>query len=153
MTPKQALGFVSKHGVVLQAARGPVPSFAEYVTGGPIQGSWWAHPQSHEIYELARVVSAHRDVLVCKLVDGKVTYVHRRVWPALVKLAARFPAIALAQVANEHTQTGAHRSLSKPFPQWVPAEVAREARSLSVAEAERILAPILAPTARQRRKS
>jgi len=143
VTPKQGLAFVEKHGVVLQAARGPVPSFAEYITGAPIKGSWWAHAKGHEIFELASAVSEHRDVLVCKLVEGKVTYVHRRVWPALVKLAARFAPGQLARVANEHTRSGAHRSISTPFPNWVPGEVIREARTLSMAEAERILAPIL----------
>jgi len=143
MTPKQALAFVAKHGIVLQAARGPVPSFAEYVTGAPIQGSWWAHSKGHEIFQLASAVTEHPDVLVCKLVEGKVTYVHRRVWPALVKLAARFERSQLAQIANEHTQGGAHRSISTPFPNWVPGEVAGEAQALSIAEAERILGPVL----------
>ena len=152
MTPKQALAFVEQHGVVLQAARGPVPSFAEYITGGRIEGSWWAHSKGHEIFALATAVSEHRDVLVCKLVEGKVTYVHRRVWPALVKLAARFSPSQLAQVANEHTHSGAHRSVSTPFPNWVPPEVMREAEALSAAEAERILAPILSPANSPRKR-
>jgi len=152
VTPKQALTFVQKHGVVLQAARGPVPSLAEYITGGPIKGSWWAHSQGHRIFELATAVSDHPDVLVCKLIDGKVTYVHRRLWPALVKLAERFEQVQLAQVANEHTKTGAHRSLTTPFPNWVPADVASEAQRLSVADAERLLAPILASRSPPKRK-
>ena len=145
MTPKQALAFVKKHGVVLQAARGPVPSFAEHITGGPIKGSWWAHSKGHEIFELATAVSEHADVLVCKLVDNKVTYVHRRLWPALVKLAARFDQARLAQIDNEHTESGAHCSVSTPFPQWVPRDVTREAERLTIAAAERALAPILTP--------
>jgi len=152
MTPQQALAFVEQHGIVLQAARGPVPSFAEYVTGGPIQGSWWAHSKAHEIFALATAVSEDRDVLVCKLVEGKVTYVHRRVWPALVRLAARFEPSQLAQVANEHTHGGAHRSVSTPFPNWVPAKVVREAEALSVAEAEKTLAPVLAPASPRRKR-
>ena len=145
MTPKQALRFVEKHGIVLQAARGPVPSLAEQISGEPIKGSWWAHSKGHEIFELLSVVSEHRDVLVCKLVNGNVTYVHRRAWPALVKLATRFEKSRLAQVANEHTVSGAHRSVSKPFPEWVPEAVVREADGLSLAEAEQTLAPILVP--------
>ena len=156
MTPRQALSFVEKHGVVLQAARGPVPSFAEHVAGGPIKGSWWAHSKGHEIFALATAVSEHPDVLVCKLVDGKVSYVHRRLWPALVKLAARFDESRLAQVENEHTERGAHRSLVTPFPKWVPEDVAREAARLSEAEAERLLAPFsgqsFASTAKRRTK-
>jgi len=154
MTPEQALLFVEEHGIVLQAARGPVPTFAEYVVGGPIKGSWWAHTKAHEIYELASFVSEHADVLVCKLVQGKVTYVHRRVWPALIKLAARFEPDQLAQIANEHTETGAHRTISAPFPNWVPPEAARAAKALSLAEAERTLAVVLRPRgARVKRKS
>lgn len=145
MTPKQALAFVKKQGVVLQAARGAVPSFAEHVAGAPIQGSWWAHSKGHEIFALATAVSEHPDVLVCKLVDGKITYVHRRLWPAVVKLAARFDPATLAQVAEEHTEKGRHRSITTPFPKWVSDEVAREAKQLSGADAEQQLAAVLAP--------
>lgn len=143
MTLGEALAFVEQHGVVLQAARGPVPSLAEQVAGGAIRGSWWAHPQAHAIFELASAVSGHPDVLVCKLVGGKVTYVHRRLWPALVKLAPRLGPRALAQVSSEHTPEGHHRAVVTPFPEWVPADVTHEAAALSVAEAERLLSRIL----------
>src|SRR3954451_17036855 len=110
MTPRQGLAFVKRHGVVLQAARGPVPSLAEAVAGGPIKGSWWGHPKGHEIFRVADAISESADVLVCKLVEGKVTYVHRRLWPALVRLASRFRKDQLAKVWDEHSRTGAHRS-------------------------------------------
>lgn len=143
MTPRQALAFVNKHGVVLQAARGSVPSFAEHVAGEPIKGSWWAHAHGKQIFALATFVSDHPDVLVCKLVDGKVTYVHRRLWPALVKLAARFDVSRLAKLAEEHTKTGAHRSIITPFPSWVPAAVVVEAERMTVEAAEAVLATVL----------
>jgi hypothetical protein len=139
VTPKQALAFVKRHGVVLQAARGPVPSLAEAVAGGPIRGSWWGHPKGHEIFRVAEAVSQSDEVLVCKLVEGKVTYVHRRLWPALVRLASRFQKGQLAKVWNEHTRTGAHRSRMTAFPEWVPKQIAREAKRLSTEDAERIL--------------
>lgn len=139
MTPSQALAFVARHGVVLQAARGPVPSLAEKIAGEPIRGSWWGHPKGKEIFRLAEAVSESPDVLVCTLVDGKVTYVHRRLWPALVRLASRFPKAQLAKTWNEHTATGAHRSRRVPFPGWVPSEVKEQAARLSVAEAEKAL--------------
>ena len=77
--------------------------------------------------------------MVCKLIDGKVTYIHRRLWPALVTLASRFQEEQLAKVWNEHTRTGAHRSRQMPFPEWVPSEIMRQAQRLSLAEAEEIL--------------
>jgi hypothetical protein len=144
VTPKQGLAFVKRHGVVLQAARGPVPSLAEAIAGGPIRGSWWGHPKGHEIFRVAEAVSDSDDVLVCKLVEGKFTYVHRRLWPALVKLASRFRKSQLVKVWNEHTRTGAHRSRQTAFPRWVPTQVRLEAERLSVTEAERTLSPWLA---------
>ncbi len=143
MTPAQGLAFVKRHGVVLQAARGAVPSLAEAIVGGPIRGSWWAHPSGHDIFRVADAVSDSDDVLVCKLIDGKVTYVHRRLWPALVKLAARFDKQRLAKIWNEHTQTGAHKARAIAFPKWVPDDVKHAAAALSVAAAEALLPPAL----------
>lgn len=154
MTPKQGLAFVKRHGIVLQAARGPVPNLAEAIAGGPIRGSWWAHPKGHDIYRVADAISENEDVLVCKLIDGKVTFVHRRLWPALVKLAAQFPKSRLAKIWEEHDETGAHRSKSLAFPEWVPDDVSREAAALSTADAEALLAlqaPRRAPKGRRSR--
>ncbi len=139
MSPHEAVAFVERHGVVLQAARGPVPSLAEAVAREPIRGSWWAHAKGREIYRATEAVCGSPNVLVCKLVDGKVTYVHRRLWPALVKLRARFGREQLAKVWNEHTASGAHRLRRQAFPTWVPTDVAREAEGLSVSEAEALL--------------
>jgi hypothetical protein len=144
MNRKEALAFVERHGIVLQAARGPLPNLAEAIAGGAISGSWWGHPKGKEIFHAVKTIGASPDVLVCKLVEGKITYVHRRLWPALIKLASRFRKEQLARVWDEHTRSGAHRSRREPFPNWVPAEIMKEAEALSVAEAENILSPWLA---------
>lgn len=144
VSPSGALAFVERHGVVLQAARGAVPSLAEAVAGERIRGSWWGHPKGRDIFRAAEAVCASPDVLVCKLVDGKISYVHRRLWPALVKLASRFRKDQLARVWDEHTSTGAHRSRRQAFPAWVPADVRKQSQALSVSEAEAILSPWLA---------
>jgi hypothetical protein len=140
---KEALAFVERHGVVLQAARGPLPNLAEAIVGGPIRGSWWGHPKGKEIFRATKAICESPNVLVCKLVGGKITYVHRRLWPALVKLRSRFREEQLAKVWDEHTASGAHQSRRKRFPIWVPSEVMKEAEALSVAEAESLLSPWL----------
>jgi hypothetical protein len=144
VSPKEGLAFVERHGMVLQAARGPVPSLAEAIAGGPIRGSWWGHPKGREIFRVAEAVSESPEVLVCRLVEGKVTFVHRRLWPALVKLAPRYRKEQLARVWSEHTPSGAHRTRRIAFPAWVPSEVTKEAKRLSLADAETILLPWLA---------
>ncbi len=139
MTPRQAAAFVRKHGVVLESAAGPVPSLAVAIAGGPIGGSWWSHPRSHEIFEITQTIRGSEDVLVCRLVNGKVTFVHRRLWPALVRVAKRFPKKQLAQVHEVHTDSGRHVAMEVAFPKWVPAEVTAEASQLSEEEAIRKL--------------
>ena len=135
MTPRQAAAFVRKHGVVLESAAGPVPSLAAAIAGAAIRGSWWSHPRSHEIFELTQGIRNSDDILVCRLVNGKVTFVHRRLWPALVRVAKQFPKKQLAQVREVHTESGRHVTKELAFPKWVPTDVSAEARRLSKEEA------------------
>jgi hypothetical protein len=64
-----------------------LPSLASSIAGGPVHGSWWAHPESRQIFRVLSELSAHPDVLVVKLIAGKDTLVHRRVWPQLAAIA------------------------------------------------------------------
>ena len=135
MTVDQAMAFIRDHGVVLESARGPVPRMAEIIAGETIEGSWWAHPKGHAIFAVLAKIKESPDILVCRLVEGKITYVHRRLWPALVRLAKRFGAASLAQVHDEHTRSGHHMSRRVPFPKWVPADVIAAARALDERQA------------------
>ena len=82
--------------------------------------------------------------MVCRLVGRKVTLVHRRLWPALVRLEGRFTRQQLAQIHEEHTVSGKHVNRLVEFPAWVPERVLAASRRMSDEEAERILAPALA---------
>lgn len=135
MTAAEALTFVEERGVVLISAKGPVPRLTEVIAGEPIKGSWWGHSKSHQIFAILEVVTESEDVLVCRLVKGKITLVHRRLWPALVRVAARFPPNRISKVRQEHTASGRHVNKEVPFPRWVPAEVKKQASSISEAEA------------------
>lgn len=135
MTPRAAVAFVRRHGIVLEGARGPVPNLAEAVAGQPIRGSWWGHAKGKEIFLLTRAVRDSPDVLVCRLVGGKVTYVHRHLWPAVVRLARAFARSELAALHEVHTAGGRHALRVVPFPRWVPADVKRRARRLGEAAA------------------
>jgi hypothetical protein len=139
VTPHQAIAFVYKHGVVLESAKGSVPSLAEAIAGESIPGSWWAHPRSHEIFAATRAVRESKDVLVCRLVDGKVTFVHRKLWPALVRCAHSFPTKRIAQLSEHHTESGRHVTKQVPFPKWVPAQALESAASLSEEQARELL--------------
>ena len=82
---------LERWGLVLESDPS-FPSVATLVAGGPVRGSWWAHPKAHDIYNVSHALGEHEDVIVAKLVSAKNTYVHRRLWPALLAVgAAREP--------------------------------------------------------------
>jgi hypothetical protein len=139
MTARQALAFIRRHGVVLESGRGPVPSLADQIAGAPIRGSWWGHPENRLIFRITRAVRDSKQVLVCRALGGKITFVHRRLWPALVRLARCFPRSALARIAEEHTASGRHVVRREPYPEWVPAGVLKSAAQLGETEARRML--------------
>ncbi len=133
MTPAEAAAFVRKHGVVLESANGQVPSLVQAITGDKISGSWWAHPRGKEIFQITRLVHESDQVLVCRLISGKVTLVHRRLWPALVRCAGHFRPEQIAQLVEQHTASGKHVTEAIPFPNWVPNDIATLASTLNEA--------------------
>src|SRR2546423_13550728 len=145
MTIDQAKSFVQEHGVVLASGKGPVPRLTEAIASQPIAGNWLSHPKAHQIFAVLQAVVESRDVLVCRLVGGKGSLGHRRLWPALVRVAARFPKNHLAQVREEHTASGRHVNREVPFPTSGPVEVRARAKAMSEEEALGALGPWTAP--------
>jgi hypothetical protein len=139
MTGAELLGFVRENAVVLESARGPVPNLVEAIVGAPVKGSWWGHAKGKQIFHLLNAVRDSREVLVCRLVDGKVTYVHRDAWPALVRLAPEIPRERIAAIEEIHTASGRHRVVKTSFPKWVPGDVLAAGKKLSLTEAVSLL--------------
>src|SRR5688572_8634116 len=135
MRNADALDVIRQRGLLLESAQGPVPNVAELVAGQKIRGRWWAHPAGHDIFRVTRFLRSSPEVLTCCLLNGKITFIHQRLWPALVKLASHFDAARLASVGEVHTQTGSHRRETTAFPDWVPSDVLEKAASLSAREA------------------
>jgi NAD(P)-dependent dehydrogenase (short-subunit alcohol dehydrogenase family) len=136
---EEAMAFVRRHGVVLVSARGKAPTLVQAIAGEQIKGSWWGHPDGKRIFAVLSDVTASEDVLVCRLVDAKITLVHRRLWPALARLADAFSPEQIARAIEGHTPSGRHVSRAIPFPEWVPADVLAEAASLDESKALALL--------------
>ncbi len=92
-------GRAVSHGVVALVRAGALPSFVEAVAGEPVRGSWWGHPRGNRIYNLAEGLEASGEVISAKLVDGKVCFVHRALWPALLRTLGD-PALRAARSAG-----------------------------------------------------
>ena len=130
-------------GVLLESARGPVPNVAELVAGEPIRGSWWAHPQGQRIFETINALADSPDVARIRLIHRRITLVHRRLWPSLLRLEAHLPTDALLVAVEEHTSSGAHRVTNVPLATWVAADVRREAAELDEPAARATLPEVL----------
>ena len=100
-------------------------------------------PRRPPVFAALNELDESPDVVRLRLVKGKVTLVHRRLWPAVVRLADRFPPERLAALHEEHTESGRHRVEEQPFPDWVPADVLAEAGHFTDDDAEALLAPVL----------
>jgi hypothetical protein len=79
---EQARAELERYGLLL-FSDATLPSLVGLVVEEPLRGSWWGHPRGHVIYHALNSLADHRDVLSTKLVAGKVTFVHRRLWPAV----------------------------------------------------------------------
>jgi hypothetical protein len=80
---RRALDALSERGLLLlhDAKR---PSLTTLLAGTPIKGSWWGHPAGRRIFQVAEALEDGGEVVFVPLINGKMTLVHRRLWPALV---------------------------------------------------------------------
>jgi hypothetical protein len=139
MNADAAMAFVRRHGIVLVSAKGPAPRLTEAIAGEPIKGSWWGHSKGHQIFAILQKLEDSPDILVCRLIAGRATFVHRRLWPAIVKLANHFQPDQIARIRQEHTASGKHVNHLTAYPTWVPAEILEQAKRLTTQEAEALL--------------
>jgi hypothetical protein len=133
-----------KHGAMLQSARGALPTLTEAIAGEPIRGSWWGHPQGQRIFRTLEGVYDSGEVAACRLVGGKLTLVHARLWPALLALFPKRTDARLDRVTQEHTASGAHRNIVEQWPGWLPRDVREPARKLDADTARAALGPLAA---------
>ena len=75
-----------KHSL-LMSSDARYPSVTTIVAGEPVAGSWWDHASGKQIYAIQNRLLAHKDVLAVKLIEGKVTLVHRKLWPDVLAMA------------------------------------------------------------------
>jgi hypothetical protein len=87
------------------------PNVYQLIAGDRRKGSWWGSDQAHTIFAVNEMLEDHPDVMVMKLISGKVTFVHRELWGRIYSIG----------VAREQWQTknlSAHaKSLLKTLDQ------------------------------------
>jgi hypothetical protein len=86
---KPVFSKISSYGFLLESDP-KLPSVCSIITGGPLKGSWWSHPLAQTIFQVNEKLEDHPDVLMTKLVSGKVTFVHRDLWPEILAIGSSY---------------------------------------------------------------
>jgi hypothetical protein len=131
---------------LLMAWDSRLPSVTHIVAGEKVSGSWWSHKRAQTIFDVTEMLVDHPDVLMMKLISGKVTFVHRKLWNRIYsigvgredwQLRSLSPnARALLKALDEAGTIQAHKMKQEFGPR--PGEVARELESQLLIHAEQI---------------
>jgi len=123
-----------------------LPSVRRLITKDGSRGSWWAHEEAQTIFAVSEMLEDHPDVLVMKLIDSRVTFVHRELWGRIysigvaredwqLKNLSQGAKLLLKTLDGEGTlQT---KRLNKSFGQK-PGETARELELRLLIHAEQV---------------
>jgi len=114
-TASEALELLRRQRVVTLT---PSPGLKSLVgeIAGEVRGSWWGHPQGRLVFAIASALEDSPEVLGGKLVGGKVAFVHRDLWPQLVRV-----------VLDPDWKRAASKGLSAPAKQLL-TEVERKGK-------------------------
>ena len=75
-----------KHGLLLLQDK-TVLDIVGILAGEKLSTSWWSHASGQAIFACLEQLSDDPNVIASRLVAGKVTYVHKRLWPELLAVA------------------------------------------------------------------
>ena len=139
----QVFAVLLQRGLLLESDQ-KLPSVCGLITGEPLRGSWWSHPQAQTIFRINERLADHEDVLITKLISGKITFVHFSLWSELFTIGtAREPwqtaglSTGAKRLLKSVDQRGSLRTdqliFSKSFK---PGELARELEKRLLVQSE-----------------
>ena len=129
------LDAIAEHGLLLLQDK-QLANAVTCITGERLSGSWWSHPRAQEIFDAVDALPDDQ-VIATKLVAGKVTFVHRSLWPDL---------LAVVEGEREyqvHTESGRHEKRFEPWSAWAKRMKVRGARDTAGAR-ERLERAVIA---------
>ncbi len=147
-TFQQILDLLKRYGLLL-VSDPHLPSVVSLVAGEPVRRSWWGHPRGKEMYAVLNQLAAREEVLMSTLVSGKATYVHQRLWSALIGVGTARESwqlhdlsgsagFLLETLSQEQTLRIDQVHQSTGFPAKALAEAAREVERKLLAYGEEL---------------
>jgi hypothetical protein len=118
-----------------------LPNVVTLLTGETLSGSWWSHSKSHLIFKVLTELEEHPDVLFVKLLNRKVTLVHRRLWPAWLAIVSKSEPWQVERglhmhTREVHTESGKHAIVAEPWAAWAKTAKVKALRSNAAAKRE-----------------
>ena len=77
---------IARHGLLLLQDKRAL-DVVGILAGEKLSTSWWGHAAGQKIFACLERLDDDPDVLATRLVGGKITYVHRHLWPAFLAVA------------------------------------------------------------------
>jgi len=126
---------IAEHGLLLLQDK-KLANAVTFMTGERVKGSWWSHPRAQEIFNAIEALPEDQ-VLETKLVGGKVTFVHRSLWPDLLAVATG------EREYQVHTESGRHEKRREPWDAWAKRMKVRATKDVAAAR-ERLEQAVIA---------
>src|SRR5258708_6029368 len=99
-THGRVLTELRRQGVLLESDKA-FPNVARLVAGEKIEASLCGHKMAFLIFNVTKRLRSDPDVLEAKLVSGKVTFIHRRLWPELLAVCTSGEAWQTANLSTD----------------------------------------------------
>jgi hypothetical protein len=107
----------------------PLKCLVDEIAGEHVKGSWWGHKAGKAIFNIASELEDHDDVLSAKLLVGKVTFVHRALWPSMLRVVTddawrkraaknKQAKLLLVHLRQEHSASGKHVTVVEEWEAW-----------------------------------
>lgn len=77
---------LAKHGLLLVQDKSAL-DVVSMLAGEKLSTSWWGHAAGRTIFACLERLDDDPDVISTRLVAGKITYVHRDLWPSFLAIA------------------------------------------------------------------
>ena len=143
----QLLNFVTSNQIVAESAKLGCLTAIGFMVRQEFAGSWWSLPEASRLYNTLQRIRNHPRILVCRLLAGRVTYVHSDSWEPLLALENCLPEGALDRIVERHLRSGKHEVVKVSPAEWAPLETKQRVAHLAKKASIELLQERVEPTA------
>jgi len=96
----RVLGELRRNGLLLESDSA-FPNVVSLVVGERLEGSWWGHRDGHLIFSVMKRLRSCPEILLAKLISGKITLIYKALWPELLAVGSARDRWQIANLSND----------------------------------------------------